>query len=118
VDSCWITELENTKRPYDSLSKMRNVKQRDFESDPFQLRPKPGEYYLTMAEEPAPEAVVASKKEAAAREALTAILHEHPQMGINKLREVLRARGHGKGNKWVTARLVEMRGGGTVLSSA
>jgi archaellum biogenesis ATPase FlaH len=118
VDSCWITELEDTKRPYDSLSKMRNVKQRDFESDPFQLKPKPGEYYLTMAEEPAPEAVVASKKEAAAREALTAILHEHPQMGINKLREVLRAKGHGKGNKWVTARLLEMRGGGTVLSSA
>jgi hypothetical protein len=118
VDSCWITELEDTKRPYDSLSKMRNVKQRDFESDPFKLRPTPGEYHLTMDEDPAPEAVVASKKEAAAREVLIAILHEHPQMGINKLREELKAKGHGKGNKWVGARLAEMRGGGTVLSSA
>jgi hypothetical protein len=48
VDSCWVTELEDIKKPYESLSKMRNVKQRDFESDPFHLKPTPGSYYLTM----------------------------------------------------------------------
>jgi Bifunctional DNA primase/polymerase, N-terminal/AAA domain/Primase C terminal 1 (PriCT-1) len=117
VDSCWITELEDTKRPYDSLSKMRNVKQRDFESDPFRLKPTPGEYRLTVAEDPAPDAVIADKKEAAAREALSAILKEHSTMGINKLREALKAKGFRKGNKWVSGRLTEMRGGGAILSS-
>jgi hypothetical protein len=117
VDSCWITELEDTKQPYISLSKMRNVKQRDFESDPFRLKPTPGGYRLKMADAPAPEVVVASKKEAAAREALAAILKAHPSAGINKVREALKAKGHGKGNKWVAATMSEMRGNGVVLSS-
>lgn len=117
VDSCWITELQDTKQPYTSVSKMRNVKQRDFESDPFKLKPTAGSYYLTMEDEPAPEAVVASKKEAAARLALTAIMHEHPQMGINKVREEMKVRGYGKGTGWVRDGLVEMRSGGAVLVS-
>ncbi|HEX4028936.1 MAG TPA: bifunctional DNA primase/polymerase [Terracidiphilus sp.] len=117
VDSCWVTELEDTKKPYESLSKVRNVKQRDFESDPFRLKPAPGSYYLTMDGDPAPEAVVSSKKEAAAREALAAILQQHPKMGINKLREVLKAKGHGKGNRWITEAVCALRPGGAVLSS-
>lgn len=115
VDSCWITELEDTKEPYTSLSKMRNVKQRDFESDPFRLKPNPGEYHLSMSEEPAPDVVVASRKEAAARDALAAILGEHPSIGVNKLREALKARGYGKGNKWVSQEITKIRGGGVTL---
>ena len=30
VDSCWVTDLEDTKKPYESLSRMRNVKQARF----------------------------------------------------------------------------------------
>ena len=37
-DSCWVTELDDPKKPYESLSKMRNVKQRDFESDSIQTQ--------------------------------------------------------------------------------
>jgi len=116
VDSCWLTELEDTKRPYESLSKMRNVKQRDFESDPFRLKPSPGSYYLAMEGDPEPEATLSAKNEAAARDALAAILQEHPKLGINKLREALKAKGYSKGNAWVGGRLKEMRGG-AVLSS-
>ena len=39
IDSCWVTELEDTKKPYESLSKMRNVKQRDFEVTRSNSRP-------------------------------------------------------------------------------
>jgi len=117
VDSCWVTELEDPKKPYESLSKMRNVKQRDFESDPFRLKPAPGSYCLTMDGDPAPEAVIRSKKEEVAREALAAILKETPKMGINKLRDVLKARGHGKGNRWITITRGEILGTGSVLSS-
>ena len=55
-----------------------------------------------MDGDPAPEAVIRSKKEEAAREALAAILKESPQMGVNKLRNVLKEKGHGKGSNWIT----------------
>jgi hypothetical protein len=117
VDSCWVTELEDVKRPYESLSKMRNVKQRDFESDPFQLKPAKDSYYLTMDGEPAPEAVIKGKKEDAARVALAAILKDSPKMGINKLRDALKAKGHGRGQQWVTRARGEILGAGVTLSS-
>lgn len=116
VDSCWVTELEDVKRPYESLSKMRNVKQRDFESDPFRLKPTPGSYYLTMEGDPAPEAIINGKKEEAARAALAAILAESPNMGVNKLRDVLRKKGHAKGTRWVTVARSEILGTGVKVT--
>jgi hypothetical protein len=116
VDSCWVTELENTKEPYTSLSKMRNVKQRDFVVDPFKLKPTPDSYYLTMEGKPEPEAVVSSRTEAAAREALVAILKESPKMGVNKLQKALRAKGHGMGTGRLSKLLQEIKGGGAVAS--
>jgi hypothetical protein len=117
VDSCWVTELEDTTKPYETLSKMRNVKQRDFESDPFRLKPAPASYYLTMEGDPAPEAVIRSKKEAAARDALAVILKDSPKAGINKLRDALKAKGYGKGQKWITLARCEILGTGATLSS-
>jgi hypothetical protein len=117
VDSCWVTELDDTTKPYESLSKMRNVKQRDFESDPFRLKPSPGSYYLTMDGDPAPEAVIKDRKEVAAHEALAAILKDSPQMGVNKLRDALKKKGHGKGQKWVTLRRCEILGTGSTLTT-
>jgi hypothetical protein len=117
VDSCWVTELEDTTKPYESLSKMRNVKQRDFESDPFRLKPAPGSFYLTMEGDPAPEAVIRGRREEAARDALKAILTDSPNMGINKLRDALKAKGYGKGQKWITLARCEMLGAGVSLSS-
>lgn len=103
VDSCWVTDLEDPKKPYESLSKMRNVKQRDFESDPFKLTPSAGSYLLAMSGEPEPEAVLKSKAQTAATEALRALLTENPKLGINKLKVALKSRGYGKGQAWITA---------------
>ena len=118
VDSCWVTELDDTTKPYESLSKMRNVKQRDFESDPFRLKPAPGSFYLTMEGDPAPEAVIRSRKEEAARDALKAILKDSPKLGINKLRDALKAKGYGRGQKWITLARCDVLGAGATLSSA
>lgn len=117
VDSCWVTELDDPTRPYESVSKLRNVKQRDFESDPFRLKPAPGSFHLTMEGDPAPEAVIRGKKEQAARDALAAILRETPDAGINKLRDELKAKGHGKGQKWVTSARCEILGTGATVAS-
>jgi hypothetical protein len=117
VDSCWVTELEDPKKPYESLSKMRNVKQRDFESNPFKLQPAPGSFYLTITGEPEPEAALKSRAEEGAREALASILKKSPQMGVNKLRDALKAKGHGKGSRWITTTRVELLGAGALLSA-
>jgi hypothetical protein len=117
VDSCWVTELDDPTKPYESLSKMRNVKQRDFESDPFRLKPAPGSFYLTIEGDPAPEAVIRGKREQAARDALAEILSRLPKAGINKLRDELKAKGHGKGQKWVTQARCEILGKGATLAS-
>jgi hypothetical protein len=116
VDSCWVTELEDPKKPYESLSKMRNVKQRDFESDPFKLKPAPGSYYLSMDGEPEPEAVLKSKADDAAHDALGKLLAADPKMGINKLRDELKKCGHRKGAKWVTAAKCTILGTGATLT--
>jgi hypothetical protein len=118
VDSCWVTELAEPTKPYESLSKMRNVKQRDFESDPFKLKPAVGSYYLTMDGEPAPEAELKSKAEDAATEALRKLLAVDPKMGVNKLPAALAAAGHGKGQKWVMATRLALLSGGTTLTEA
>jgi hypothetical protein len=118
VDSCWVTELADPTKPYESLSKMRNVKQRDFESDPFKLKPTLGSYYLSMDGEPAPEAALKSKADDAATEALRKLLLVDPKMGVNRLRDALKAVGHGKGQKWVMAARLALLGGGTTLTEA
>lgn len=109
VDSCWVTELADTKQPYTSLSKMRNVKQRDFECDPFQLKPTVGSYRLTVDGDPAPEAVVKSKEEQARCDALAAIYKDNPRIGINKAQTELRKLGHHVGTKTVIRMLCDLR---------
>lgn len=101
-----------TKQPYESLSKMRNVKQRDFESDPFKLKPTIGSYYLTMDGEPEPEAMLKSKADDAAREALRQLLVTNPKLGINKICEALRKQGQGKGPNWVRVERAKLLGDG------
>ena len=120
VDSCWVTELEDPKQPYLSLSKMRNVKQRDFECDPFKLTPSPGSYALTMAGEPAPEAVLKSKADEAALAVLRKLVEADPTTGIRKLCAAMRKAGHGRGQPWVTTNRKELLGdtNGVVLTEA
>jgi len=110
VDSCWVTELEDRTKPYESLSKVRNVKQRDFESDPFQLKPSPGSFYLTMEGDPAPEVEIKGRKNQAARDALADIVKANPTIGILKAIKELARLGHRKGPKDVTRWLCELRG--------
>lgn len=41
VSSCWATRLQNPEEPYQSASYIVNVKQRDFESKPFEVTSGP-----------------------------------------------------------------------------
>jgi hypothetical protein len=93
---------------------MRNVKQRDFESDPFKLKPTIGSYYLTMDGEPEPEAVFKIKADKAAMDSLSKLLAANPKMGINKICDAMRKEGNGRGPNWVKLARVTLLGGVTV----
>jgi hypothetical protein len=101
VTCCWATRLKDPDDPYRSASLLVNVKQRDFESKPFEVMADET-CRMRIAGEPGSIAVLKTKTETAATEAAAQVIRDNPQMGIQKLRAKLRESGIKKGSKWVT----------------
>ncbi len=116
VTCCWATRLQNPDEPYTSPSLLVNVKQRDFESKPFEAM-SDSTCRMHMIGEPGQIAEIKNKADEDAKAALAAILKESPNMGINKLREALKVAGHKKGAKWVTKERCGVLGTGVTTSS-
>ena len=116
VTSCWATRLLDTDEPYQSPSRLANVKQRDFESKPFDVK-SGTDCRLHIIGEPGQIAESKNKADADAEAVLAAILKESPKLGINKLQEALRCAGYKKGAKWVTKARTAILGTGVTLSS-
>jgi hypothetical protein len=116
VTSCWATKLLDPDEPYQSPSRLANVKQRDFESKPFDVK-SGTDCRLHIIGEPGQITESKNKADADAEAVLAAILKESPKLGINKLQEALRAAGHKKGAKWVTKVRAAILGTGVTLSS-
>jgi hypothetical protein len=116
VTSCWATRLQDPEEPYSSPSLLANVKQRDFESKPFEATCDKT-CRMRMVGEPGQLTEIKSKADDDAKAVLSSILKESPKMGINKLQAVLKAAGHGKGQKWVMKARAAILGTG-VTSSA
>jgi len=111
VTCCWATRLQDPDEPYKSPSLLVNVKQRDFESKPFEAT-SDKTCRMRIVGEPGQIVELKSKADADAKAALTTILKEHPTMGINKLRDALKDAGHCKGQKWVTKARAALLGTG------
>jgi hypothetical protein len=116
VTCCWATRLQNPDEPYLSPSLLVNVKQRDFESKPFEASCDKT-CRMRMIGEPGQIVELKTKADADATAALSAILKEHPKMGIMKLMAALKDAGHGKGQKWVTRARSAILGTGVTLTS-
>jgi hypothetical protein len=91
LDGCWTTTLASLdpRQAYTCDSTMNNVKQRDFESEGFNLVPLPGEYRLAYRISPKSP----SGQELATRKADEIVLRmvtEKPDIGINKLQAALK----------------------------
>jgi hypothetical protein len=111
VTSCWATRLQNPDEPYNSPSLLVNVKQRDYESKPFEATCDKT-CRMRIVGEPGQIVELKSKADADAKAALSIILKEHPKMGINKLMAALKDAGFGKGQKWVTKERAAILGTG------
>jgi len=117
VTSCWATRLQNPDEPYQSPSLLVNVKQRDFESKPFEAACDET-CRMRIVGEPGPLVELKTKADTDANAALSAILKDHPKMGIRKLVVALKDAGHGKGQKWVTRARAAILGTGVTLTSS
>ena len=102
--------------PYTSPSLLVNVKQRDFESKPFEAT-SDATCRMRIIGEPGQIAEIKSKADDDAKATLAAILKESPKAGINKLRAELKAAGHNKGVKWVTKARAAILGTGVTTSA-
>ncbi len=116
VSSCWATRLVSPDEPYSSPSLLVNVKQRDFESKPFEVT-SDATCRMHIIGEPGQIAEIKSRKDAEAEQVLAALLKDSPDMGINKLRDALKAAGFKKGARWVTVKRAELAGTGVTLAA-
>ena len=116
VTCCWATKLRDPDRPYKSASLLVNVKQRDFESEPFEAVADET-CRMHIVGEPGGVAEIKSRADAKAEAALTLILQETPDMGINRIQKALRAAGHKKGVEWVVKAKGKLTGNGVTLGA-
>jgi AAA domain/Bifunctional DNA primase/polymerase, N-terminal len=114
VTCCWATRLQDVNDPYNSPSLLVNVKQRDFESKPFEATSDKSCRMRMVGE---PGQVTSTRVDAGAEAVLSSLLKDSPKAGINKLQEGLRAAGHKKGVKWVTKTRGAILGTGVTTSS-
>lgn len=117
VTSCWATRLLDTDEPYQSPVLLVNVKQRDFESKPFEATCGP-DCRMRIVGEPGQVMERKKLKDAEAEKILAALLKGDPKMGINKLQAALRDAGYKKGVKWVTKAKSALLGTGVTTSCA
>ena len=117
VTSCWATRLKDPDDPYNSPSLLANVKQRDFESKPFEVI-SDATCRLHIVGEPGQIAEIKSKKDAKAEQVIAALLKDSPKLGINKLQAAPRDAGHKRGVKWVTKARAAVLGTGVTMSAA
>jgi len=115
VTCCWATKLRDPDNPYQSPSLLVNVKQRDFESKPFEVVADET-CRMRIVGEPGGVAEIKSRANVEAESALAAILKESPGAGINRIQKMLRDAGHKKGVAWVQKTKAALSGIGVTLS--
>jgi hypothetical protein len=117
VTSCWATRLIDANEPYQSPSLLVNVKQRDYESKPFEATCG-ADCRMRIVGEPGQLAELKDAKDAEAEKVLAALLERDPKMSIHNLRSALADAGFRKGVQWVTKARGRILGTGVTVSAA
>jgi hypothetical protein len=117
LSACWATRLTDPADRFGSPSRMYPMKVREFEALPFEFGVDRATAACSIIGAPATEAMLRSRKDDAARDALARILAAEPDLGINKIRERLKAAGYGKGQQWVTRTKTQINGSGVTVEA-
>jgi hypothetical protein len=120
VSCCWATRLQDPTEPYKSASFVTNVKQRDFESKPFDVTCGP-DCRLHIVSAPGDAVLsrrspgVRSDRDGKEDEAL-AIIREHPEASARTLVSMLADAGVKRGLAWVSGKRADIKARGCSLS--
>ncbi len=117
LTACWGTKLQDPTKPYESASYLENLKQRDFESAPFEVtsgedcRLHIAPSSLTLATLRSRRGGTRNKnldgKDAAAEDAIRANM----EMSVPKLQQLLLAQGIERGTNWIQKRRAKIKYG-------
>jgi len=122
VSSCWATRLQEPDAPWESASYLKNVKQRDFESDPFEVKSdRLGR--LHIIEQPSANVTLVSKKKGpignadGREEEALQVIRDNPTLSQPKIVLKLEEMGIKRSKSWVGNKRFELLNAG-VKSSA
>jgi len=113
VASCWATRLQRPDEPYQSPSYLVNVKQRDFESKPFEVTSGP-DCRLHIVDKPGDHVKLKSKNvgrqadEDGMEEAALQVIRYNPTLSHEKIVGLLKDAGIKRGTSWVGNKRREM----------
>jgi hypothetical protein len=113
VSCCWATRLQDPNEAWESASYLKNVKQRDFESDPFTVKSdklgrlhivdKPGEPVELKTKPTGPKANKDGKDEQRIQ-----FLRDNPDLSHREASEALTRQKMGRSKDWVREKRAEM----------
>jgi hypothetical protein len=110
---CWGTRLQDPARPYESLSYLENLKQRDFSSTPIEVTCGP-DLRMQYAKPNHGNIAVLTPRRAykgnvdGMEEAAIALLKENAKLSIREISALLKERGIKRGKTWVSERRYEL----------
>ena len=115
---CWGTKLQDPATPYQSASYLENLKQRDFESQPFEVTCGP-DCRLHIIGNPTTQSVELKTRRGKRAnkdgkdDVAMAFLKAHPELSIREAARQLKEMGiKGRGRDWVSVKLRELSGTG------
>jgi hypothetical protein len=120
VSCCWATRLQDPMDPYKSASYISNVKQRDFESKPFEVTSGP-DCRLHIVTKPG-EAVLSRRQPGAKsnrdglEDAALTLIRGNPEASVRTLVCMLADAGIKRSLAWVSGKRSEINGTGVTLS--
>jgi hypothetical protein len=122
VSSCWATRLQEPDAPWESASYLKNGKQRDFESDPFEVKSdKLGRLHIVAA--PGANVVLVGKKKGPVGNAdgredeALEVIRDNPKLSHQKIALKLREMGIERSPSWVGLKRPEVLGTGVKISA-
>jgi len=121
VSSCWATRLQNPAEPYQSASFLTNVKQRDFESKPFEVTSgtdcrlhilaAPGDVKLNVKSTGKPA------NSDGHEEAAMQVIRDNPNIAIRGITLKLKELGIKRSKSWVGDKRYELLNAGVKTSA-
>jgi AAA domain len=121
VATAWATRLQNPDEPYESASYLTNVKQRDWESLPFEVKSGP-DCRLHIVGEPGSHVKLNSKAVGAPADAdgmeekALQVIRDNPNMAIRAIVVKLKEMGIKRSKSWVGDKRFELLKKGAKLS--